>query len=782
MNKKLILVALALMATAFTTTAFAVPCDTSATLQFVAVGSSAQFNTMAYAVSDVIAAESSTFHLFSVKGAETSGFQTSAIQDVRVAGTPQDSATQWVMWDSNDACNVFTYYSVDSTVGNRAFFASQQLAGDTSGSKLYNSAAVLPCLAGQGTEYPSGACQNTGVPLTTSGFCTGSCKQGQVGGLSDTDLTLPSSVYIALTTPVIPKETTTTVPAPYCGQHYPAASTSAFYCYFNAAGTDIRPEDAFYATGRALAVPANGLLGLNYGNANCTISGGTNCQVYDSFNQGGVFNVLKFNITGKDPYKTTAGVPLYTTLSVGAAPVIVVVADKDTAGLGKTYTDSNSRTSYLVHDIARATLAEVFNGTAKCVGDLLPAAPLSSTNSQPGAGFGSGPALQVIHREPLSGTYNTFEFTGVRSLSGSSTAGTSKVATSAWTSDDEGGQEMWAQASSSDLTNTAVFPWYIDPGAPAMGWSGGALASACGTFSTTGGINKVTNPSGTQNCSDPLFITGGDHCASGTYLRLRAIGTGQEIPDALGLNNTGAEAVSDGIGYGFWSYGNFAKATSTVGHYLTVDDTDPLFSTSGGYGYGSTVERNDSLAAWNLPQCNLGSLPCTTTIPFTHMYDGKYPLWSLLRVVTIANGGATTTLTPPFVLDIVAYDQIEVANAARNTADFVPFLTSLTNTGTLAAPVWTGNLNLGVFRSHYKATGDPIVQNNGHEACAGVFTGVALQGGESGKAACLVDTGNDMGGAVFTVQEDVDFTHDFASTTTEGVALPATYEEYGQLQ
>ncbi len=781
MNKKLILVALAIVATAFTTTAFAAtPCSTSATLQFVAVGSSAQFNTMAYAAADVIAQEGSgvTFHLFSVKGAETSGYQTSAIQDVRVAGTPQDSATQWIMWDSNAACNVFTYYSVDSTVGNRAYFASQQLAGYTSGSKLYNAAGVLPCLAGQGTQYPSGACQNTGTPLTTSGFCTGSCKQGQVGGLADTDLVLPSTVYIALITPVVPKETTTTVPAPYCGQKYAAASTSAFYCYFNLAATDIRPEDAFFATTRALAVPSNGVAGMNYGSANCTISGSTNCQVYDSFDQGGVFNVLKFNITGKDPYKTTAGVPNYTTLSVGASPVVVIVANKDTSGLGKTYTDKNARTSYLFNDISRGTLAEVFNGTAKCAGDLLASSPLSSTNSQPGAGFGAGPALQVVHREPLSGTYNTFEFTGVRPLAGSSNAATSKPATAAWTSNDEGGQEMWAQAASTDETNAAIFPWIIDPGATAMGWSSGTLASACGTLSTTGGINKVTNPAGTQNCSDPLFISGGDHCASGTYMRLRAIGTGQEVPDSVALNNVGVEQVEDGIGYTFWSYGNIAKVTDTVGHYLTVDSIDPLFDTPGGYGYGSTVERNDGLTAWNLPQCNLSSLPCSTTIPFTHMYDGKYPLWSLLRVVTIANGGAATTLTPPYVLDLVAYDQIEVANSTRNTADFVPFLTSLANTGTLTAPVWTGNLNLGVFRAHFKATGDPIVQNNGHEACAGVFTGVALLGGESGKAACLVDTGNDVGGTVMTVQEDVDFTHDFAGTTTETVALAATYEEY----
>src|SRR5262249_47957095 len=358
--------------------------------------------------------------------------------------------------------------------------------------------------------------------------------------------------------------------------------------------------------------------------------------------------------------------------------------------------------------ILRKKLAFIFDGTTKCVGDILPAAPLAATNPQPGAGFGSGPALQVIHREPLSGTYNTFEFTAVRTLTGSGNPLVSKPTTLAWTSDEDMSQEAWAQALSTNVTNAAVFPWYIDPGAPSMGWSGGALAPACGTLTTTGGINKVSNPSGTQNCSDPLFISGANlahapNCASGTYLPLRAIGTGQEVPDTLGQNNTGAEQVSDGIGYAFWSYGNFAKATAAAGHYLTVDAIDPLFTTEGGYGWGAgTPERNDGLAAWNLPQCNLNALPCTTNIPFTHIYDGKYTLRSLLRVVTIANKSASTTLTPAFVLDLIAFNQIEVANVARSTDDFVPFLTNLTNSGTLTAPVWKGDLNLGVFRTHFK--------------------------------------------------------------------------------
>jgi len=276
MNKKLILVALAILASAFTTLLSPLP----ATLQHAAVRRSRFLRPSTHwpmQLSDVVTAEASAFHLFSVKGAETSGDQTVAIQDVRVAGVPQDSATLWVIWDANSACNVFAYYSVDSTIGVRAYFAAQQLAGFTGGTKLYNSAGVLPCLAGQGTEYPTGSCQNTGVDLTTAGFALESARRDRSAAcriLTSLFLTSLRSTH----TPVLPQQTTTTVPAPYCGQKYPAASTSAYYCYFNAAGTDIRPEDAFYATNRALAVPATGTTGLNYASPNCTLSGATNAR------------------------------------------------------------------------------------------------------------------------------------------------------------------------------------------------------------------------------------------------------------------------------------------------------------------------------------------------------------------------------------------------------------------------------------------------------------------------------------------------------------------------
>jgi hypothetical protein len=85
-----------------------------------------------------------------------------------------------------------------------------------------------------------------------------------------------------------------------------------------------------------------------------------------------------------------------------------------------------------------------------------------------------------------------------------------------------------------------------------------------------------------------------------------------------------------------------------------------------------------------------------------------------------------------------------------------------------------GDLNLGVFRSHYVQSA--INGYNGHANC-GSYTGIQIVGGTGTVGnTCLVDLGGDMGGSVLTVQSDTDFNADFG-----GVGVnPA--ELYGQHQ
>jgi ABC-type phosphate transport system substrate-binding protein len=161
---------------------------------------------------------------------------------------------------------------------------------------------------------------------------------------------------------------------------------------FNAAMTDIRPEDAKFATTRALAALTSNRSGLGYGPGPV----GTAIKSAVSTKQ---FTPVDFNVTGTDPI-TNGAVPHYSTSSVGAAPVVVFVNTTDTApgGLG----------SLAITNINRFVLTGYLNGSLTRTRDLAQ----STAPSVP---------VTALLREPLSGTYNTMEFCIPRSSeSGSS--------------------------------------------------------------------------------------------------------------------------------------------------------------------------------------------------------------------------------------------------------------------------------------------------------------------------------------------------------------------------
>jgi hypothetical protein len=753
MTKKLLVVAMALASSLFTANVFG-QCGTGATLQFVGVGSSAQFNTMAYAAQDVLTAAGNGFNLISQKNGAT-------ISDTRpqylspAQPVANDTANIWIAYDNLATCNVYAYFSVDSGVGVKDFMSYVKL---TSGFGLNKSVAAA---------YPSSFATYSGA------------NANQVNGLSDTVATYPANVVTALTLNPVTyiQSAANKKPLAYCGQ--PTGLTNdGVYCSFNAALTDIRPEDALYAATRALSSynTTNSLAGLGYNDTNC----GANtvkpalygCPIFDAFGQKKEFNVLSFKLSGTDPI-ASGSVPAFTTISDGIAPVVVIV--NNGTDFGQTYTDAAGLTNYKWNDINHKTLSLVFDGTSHCTGDIINYSNLVSGSTS------TGHPLQVVFREPLSGTYNTFEFTGVRTLSGSasSAVGISHVSSTAWVTDDASGQEF-----------------SIDP----------ALNPGCYNSST--GVTTVPCGDATAVYSPvPTSSTATGTCGAG--LRLRAIGTGEEVAATVATYNTTTStfptpySIDNGIGYAFWSYGNLKPLCSAItqqtsglatctgtnlGHYLTVDGIDPLFATEGGEfdpgnvnilinGTPTPVPATNPSGPYNAPLCKFnfaGVSGVTTTyscfpIPFTHEYDGKYPLWTFLRIMTFSNATNGSLITPVPVLNMIAYAENEAnATASRATSDFAPFLTNLVNSGTLTAPSWTGDLNLFVFRSHFKNTNSP---NNGHSGCpAGYnFNGVALVGGTSGHATCLIDAGGDVGGSVLTVQQDVDF------ISGDGAAIKAEY-------
>jgi len=167
---------------------------------------------------------------------------------------------------------------------------------------------------------------------------------------------------------------------------------------------------------------------------------------------------------------------------------------------------------------------------------------------------------------------------------------------------------------------------------------------------------------------------------------------------AIGTGEEVSEIGSnaDAIGYAFFSFGNVAGVLTTA-KYLTVDGVDPL--------YASTSQNPNGPNA--LPQC---TAPCPGAVTFYNVINGSYPIWNVLRVVS-ANP------VPTGITAMITAAQ----NQVGNIPDFLAF----------------GQLE--VFRSHYTQSG--VAPNNGHE--------------RSGK-----ESGGDVGGAVYTVQADLDFIAD----------------------
>jgi ABC-type phosphate transport system substrate-binding protein len=655
MTKKLLIAALALLVAAPVALAD-VGCTTGGTPvpQVIMVGSSAQFNATAYAAQNIIAGEGAgfSFNLFSVKGKDTAGNGLADVIDHRIAGDPRDGATLWVAWDGGAPCKFWAYYSTDSGVGVKDFFAYGK-NGTKSVAFAYGSLSGLE----------DGSAGNT--------WCGASCSRNKVFGLTDTSTfnggdNLPTSILNVLN-------------AHPDGTSVPKQCTGTTNCYFNAAGTDIRPEDALYATTRALSnYDTKSLNGLGYNSASCGGDGlatasKIGCPIYGAMGSGSKFFVSTFKLTGTDPI-ASGTVPASTTIPVGYAPQLVIVNNSDATGFGR-----KSGANYVFTNINREVLSQVFQGNLQNTDDLL------STGAT--AGASTGPKIQVIQREVLSGTYNTFEFTGVRTLYGSGRTLAVRVANTNVTSNAWSGQEVGINPGTNNFSS--------DP-----------------TNCPTTGF-----PTGSSQCHDPLWVGS----TGAGFKRMRAIGTGEEVPaivNAMSGQSASASSAPDGIGYTFWSFGN-VKPAAGLGHYLTVDSVDPLFN--------SPTDGSNTAGNYNLPTC--AAPPCAQVIPFTHVIDGTYPLWSLLRTVTLK--------TTPAAVTALINSEITLANN-NGLDEFQPLLDA------------SGHLQVFVFRSHFKPAGSTVAPLNGHKTCTSFAPPTPA-------ATCLVDAGGDVGGAVFTVQADVSF-------------------------
>jgi hypothetical protein len=401
------------------------------------------------------------------------------------------------------------------------------------------------------------------------------------------------------------------IPGLFQGQVQASLVPTAVYDALNGASvtvafTDIRPEDAHFANCRVLnQLDSVKYTGLGYGTGTtCTTQVGT--SILSSFSSS-FAQPVNFNITGSDPI-TNQPVPAYVTVDVGASPIVYIVNRSNVNGLGSGLTESGGVVTGGTPNITGIELASVqslFSGTE---GDL----NLFGVPDLP-----NGP-VNVVQREPMSGTMNTQEFTDIRC--GGPTPGPCVDGTVVGLSQETG----------------------VNPA---------ALGQNCAGLPAS----TPTPVLGTTNCDNPLGLQASMN--AGTTLagwRYRGIGTGEEV-------GTGVHNVIDSVGYTFFSYGNVSKLTNAGLNapygYLTLNAVDPIQGT-----YTNGV----------LPYCTsgegVGICPAMPGTTFPHVRDGSYRAWSMLRVVTDAASVNKTQYDN--TVDLVAAIQ---NNVNTTVPDFVPF-------------------------------------------------------------------------------------------------------------
>lgn len=371
----------------------------------------------------------------------------------------------------------------------------------------------------------------------------------------------------------------------------------------NAANTDIRPEDGKFATMRGLTtlgtqVTGRGVTGLGYGP-------GPYGSAVKSSRSATIANVVDFAMVpgDTDPVNSSNPIREYIDVPIGAAPVVVIVNVSNSAAghLGDgNYTNIN-----------RFMLAKVLQGKTNIIRDIgYQAAYPYFTESASPIPQATPPAepLSVFIREPISGTYNTMEW---------SVPNSREIDADSWAVGVIGGQEYGANPSS---------------GTPC---TGGTSAGDCWTSASGSTL--------TTNSGNPLF-----QVASNGSIRARAIGTGEMV--------TSVFDVPDSLGYAFWGFSTFAGKTTLK--YLTVDGVDPFFS-------GPSANPGGAGA---LPVCSASnvSVGACGNVPFTNIINGSYPIWSKYRLVydpTVSSNIAPT---------VVNYAQHAAEPSTGVIQDFLP--------------------------------------------------------------------------------------------------------------
>lgn len=525
---------------------------------------------------------------------------------------PHENGNAWIAWDNDTTPTIIcVYMSVDSTIGQRLFFGT--------GTGSTGNATLL---------IPTNACSTPGGNKVS--FVWDTATAG-----------LPLPVYNALQ-----GTTSTTCPA--------AAAVTPVH--FNAAFSDVRPEDAqFIGSSRTLCNDANSSPFFPPDDKSCLGYGpgvtAPGTAMLSSYS-GASFNAVAYSFTGTDPISGVA-VPASQNVPIGAQVILPFVNITNTGAGGFGAMTSSSFTPHPLTNVNSHTLSALYTGQAFFTRDIY------------GGASGSIPQVvaHALQREPLSGTYTLFEWQVIRQRDGFNA----------------NSQETGLHAPSQS------------------GYTPNCFVPSATAFPTTA-------------CDNPVNFCIGSTCA----LRTRVIGTGQMIS----VGNTAT--LPDTIGYAFWSLGNYGNKLNIKYLTLDgVDPLFPSYSTHNGVFPGGVTGQGTAalLPAPAAGQCGgyfngdggatITNFSCNGyTLPtFDGLQSGAYRLWE--KVYAEYSGAVQPPSFSPlnitgFILG--AQDQAAPAPVAK-LPDFVPFQYC----GNAACSTTVSPLQ--VFRSHYSIGG--FAPNNG---------------------------------------------------------------------
>jgi hypothetical protein len=347
-------------------------------VHFVGVGSSAQYLPAAIGADALaltkVGSGQCVFHWSAKNNANL-------VDNRGTVAIPLEPGNEWIVWIANQdgaSCptstgsasigntsitDIWLGMSVDSTVGNRAFLAQNTAADGGSGVAVETIPVTAGNLLGTGSHilWPDNAIDVSVLP----------------GGATNIPI--------------------------YVGTDQAGIKD----VHVNAGMTDIRAEDALYATTRSMAKLNATLTGLGYNNTT-----NVGLSILTSEGTGTKATPVKFALSGSDPI-TKQPVRSWTTFTVGAAPVVFIYNN----GGDSTY-PTDIVTGVLSTGTANTAgsykAANLFDGTTACT-TLNPAfdaysngTPTSATN------------ITLFLREPLSGTMNTTEFNVFRTTGNTS--------------------------------------------------------------------------------------------------------------------------------------------------------------------------------------------------------------------------------------------------------------------------------------------------------------------------------------------------------------------------